>query len=398
MLNKTSRLLASCAALALTALACGGGPGAEDRADDLSSMPVERPLEAAGDESQVGAENQPGADSPVGFPPQSGTETGLPPADPTPQQPTATAPGGCPEGAELRPGDVSQYLLSRPIAASGSEGFTIPSGADLNAFQTGFAKLLGAAASAADLTAMNFAVGCHPGGIIVVADTKPGRGGGAFAINPAATRNAWIEIPHAISDQGTLEQGIALLASVNAKALIITGTHRCASSTPSSCSGTSRVCGGTALRVTDAAHFGENFFTAAHRALRTQYPSAVAVSVHGMDSPGGEKAVVSDGTSHKRPSTISQRVRDALNKRLPGGLGAFSCNDAADDGKYRPLCGSTNLQGRIDNGSADACGAAAASGSDRFVHIEQSAELRGTATGANVDPTVLGAALAEVLP
>ncbi|MFP2900553.1 hypothetical protein [Corallococcus sp. 4LFB] len=149
------------------------------------------------------------------------------------------------------------------------------------------------------------------------------------------------------------------------------------------------------LRISDAAHYGNTFFTAAHRALRATYPDAIAASIHGMDAGDGpEAAVVSDGTSTLRPEALSNRLRDALNTHLVGTKKAFSCNSVEDSGKHRTLCGTSNVQGRIDNGAADACFTEAAAGSDRFVHLEQSATLRGT--GASSKAVIQ--ALADTVP
>ncbi|MFP2913066.1 hypothetical protein ACLESD_50280, partial [Pyxidicoccus sp. 3LFB2] len=92
---------------------------------------------------------------------------------------------------------------------------------------------------------------------------------------------------------------------------------------------------------------------------------------------------------------LSVRLRDALNQRLARGpRRAFSCNAPDDSGKHRALCGTTNVQGRIDNGAGDACHAEATSASDRFLHLEQSSTLRGTGTAADA---VIGA-LADTVP
>jgi probable phosphoglycerate mutase len=114
--------------------------------------------------------------------------------------------------------------------------------------------------------------------------------------------------------------------------------------------------------------------------------------------PGGETAVTSDGTDAKRTTSISVRMRDALNSRLPGGAGAYACNDSADDGKHRDLCGTTNVQGRIDNGSTNICTSFTHTPSDHFLHVEQSAALRGQSSGSNLDPAILGQAISTVVP
>lgn len=392
MALRPKQLLPACFLLALS-IACGGGVDSGSADEELS--PVERPLTVEGSEQQGSAAGSETSAGSTGFQTPAG-EVGQP--APTPQTGSTDS---CPAGATRVAGDLAQYLASRPVSASGSEGFVVPTAAELSAFEADFRALLAPTPSAAGLQATGFKVTCHStptaATIVVVEDVTTARGGGTFAVNPTAVTNAWLEVPHALSDEGTVEQGAGLFGPLDVKAVLISGTHRCASAAVSSCSGSSAVCGGGGHRASDVAHFADNYFTAAHRALRAQFPAAIAVNLHGMDSPGGEKAVISDGTSITRPQSVSLRVRDAFNQVLPGNMGAFSCNDSADNGKHRPLCGTTNVQGRVDNGSPNACSAAAAAASDRFVHIEQSAELRGTASGGNVPDGVVLAALKAAL-
>ena len=55
------------------------------------------------------------------------------------------------------------------------------------------------------------------------------------------------------------------------------------------------------------------------------------------------------------------------------------------------LCGTTNAQGRLSNGSPEACRMNAASASGLFLHIEQHRNIRD-------DPSLLIQALQDVLP
>jgi hypothetical protein len=205
----------------------------------------------------------------------------------------------------------------------------------------------------------------------------------------------WLEAPHADSDEGTLLQSATNLVALGARAMLVTGANRCADAAPSPCSGTTTVCGKRGLRVSDAAHYPNTFFTAAHRALRATYPDGVTVSIHGMEGPsGGEAAIVTDGTDVDHPGGLSVRLRNALNQHLTGKRRAYSCNAPADQGDHRPLCGTANVQGRIDNGVADACYATATVATDRFLQLEQSAQLRGTGLSSQS----VTRALSDVVP
>ena len=297
-------------------------------------------------------------------------------------------------------GDLTGRLEKASILSSGSTRFTEPRSMDLLTFERAFERLLrgGADPSARqELAQLGFEVTrfreASTGTSWLLVQQKENDGGGTFAINLAPARDLWIEAPHADSDEGTLEQSAAQVLALGARALLITGANRCASDTATTCdSGVTKVCGGR-MRTSDAAHFADNYFTAAHRALRNAYPAGVAVSIHGMETSGKEAAVVSNGTRLPAPGSLSVKLRDAMNVYLGASTQkAFSCNDPSEDGKFRPLCGATNVQGRIDNGSGDACSAAATGAQDRFLHVEQGPSLR---SGRGMDP--VGQGLADTI-
>jgi hypothetical protein len=307
-------------------------------------------------------------------------------------------------GLPSRQGNLVDHLQARAVAPARSEGFQEPGGTELIAFERAFQQLLLHPSPVAleDLRLLGYAVTHFQqtggGSWLLLEEQPPRRGGGTFAINLAPARDLWLETPHSDSDEGTLRQGATQAVALGARALLVNGAHRCASSASTPCDGVTRTCGGS-LRISDSAHFARTFFTAAHRALRAATPDGIAVSLHGMDSPGPEAAIVSDGTRQPLPDSLSVRLRDALNRRLSAGR-AFSCNDPADGGKFRPLCGTTNVQGRLDNGSPDACSTEASatartSPRTRFLHLEQGAPLRQPGAGAS---DVVLEALGESVP
>ncbi|MBF5040770.1 hypothetical protein FGE12_00060 [Aggregicoccus sp. 17bor-14] len=330
-------------------------------------------------------------------------------SDPTAQGSSAPvsqpqlAPAACQalSGLSSEQGDLSQRLDKAVILSANTSQFREPSSSDLQAFQRAFGRLLGPVdpSAVADLEKLGFEVSrfreaSSGASWLIVEEKAPRTGAGTFAINLSPARDLWLETPHADSDQGTLEQGAKQVVALGARALIITGVNRCASAAKTACdTGATAVCGGK-LRTSDAAHFADNYFTAAHKALRAAYPSAVAVSLHGMETAGKEAAVVSDGTRTARPTSLSLRLRDSVNSYLKTTDGlAYSCNDVNDNGQFRPLCGSTNVQGRLDNGASDGCYTEGGAASDRFLHVEQGPILRG---GAKEDP--VGEGLADTIP
>jgi hypothetical protein len=85
-------------------------------------------------------------------------------------------------------------------------------------------------------------------------------------------------------------------------------------------------------------------------------------------------------------SALVNRLRAALRAN---GASAGSCNLAADG--VSQLCGVTNVQGRLSNGSSDACAANATGSTGLFLHVEQHINIRR-------EPAPLINALKEVFP
>ncbi|WP_404370032.1 hypothetical protein ACIHQR_08775 [Corallococcus coralloides] len=400
-------LRAALSCLLLLAAACGNaaaGPSdavAESPSTSAPGTVIHTPAEPVEDVGQGPAtptptDTQTSVETPTAEAPTTGTPVVSAPA------PTASVCSPLSALSSLT-GNLTTWLLTAPIAAANSGGFKEPGGTELAAFEGAFRTLLTEGPTARvvqDLAGMGYGVSTFRndtgGGWLVVREQGLlSRGGGTFIINLFPARDLWLEAPHADSDEGTLRQTATQLVTLGARALLITGSNRCAVTTASPCSGTTSVCGTKGLRISDVAHYGNNFFTAAHRALRDTYPDAIAASIHGMDAgTGPEAAVVSDGTGALRPGALSNRLRDALNTHLTGTKKAFSCNAADDAGKHRTLCGTSNVQGRIDNGAADACYTEAAAATDRFIHLEQSATLRGTGASSRA----VMQALADTVP
>lgn len=229
---------------------------------------------------------------------------------------------------------------------------------------------------------------CAEEELVLLRPVKAGFGQPVLAIRRGHARGLIIEVPHTVTDYGTLDQGVAVFTALKARALIVAGAHRCASSTASACDGATAVCGSSgAFRTSDMAHATDTIFQLAHRVLAAQFRSDIVLSLHGMEGRG---AVVSDGTMIATSSTAPvARFARMLEELLPKER-VRQCNaphaDAPDD-----LCGTTNVQGRSINGVEDACHEKAMRSSGRFLHLEQSARVR-------KHPETLVRALDRVLP
>ncbi|MFE8070013.1 Ig-like domain-containing protein [Marinobacteraceae bacterium S3BR75-40.1] len=203
-----------------------------------------------------------------------------------------------------------------------------------------------------------------------------GEGRALWAINwdPRAD-GLVVETPHIVHDLDTLTEGVQLSRELDARALIASGTHRCANSTASGCSGQTSVCGSAAepYRESDMAHTEASLFQVAHRQIAAYYSNDLVISLHGFADDG---ISLSNGTTDSVASDSPvARLYAAFQSRLPQ-ANLTSCNGFTGITAQQRLCGTTNVQGRQLNGSANACTQSATQASERFIHMEQSLTVR----------------------
>lgn len=221
------------------------------------------------------------------------------------------------------------------------------------------------------------------------------RGALVVALGPA--RPVVVESPHAQFDGRTGEQGVEWFVDLQARAWIVSTAHRCANAAFSPCDGTSTVCGnGTEpYHESDAAHFELSAFQAWHEGLTDGDTELIALQNHGFAHTDPEPdSYLSIGSAQPSgPDALSTRLAEELDKVLPNG--AASCQDPADAAIAR-FCASTNTQGRHLNGSASPCDTVPDAMSNRFLHIEQSWDLRNH--DGDVNQSLMLEALKTILP
>jgi hypothetical protein len=283
-------------------------------------------------------------------------------------------------------------------AGVGSNAFIAPPADQLDGFRLTMQQLLlGDVASAINgLDALNYdlnSLNDDSGKSYLVAQERSTgfRGLGTYLVDLNYARNVIVEVPHPIFDINTPEEGSDIFQGLAARALFIAGTHRCANpDTESGCSGTTTACGGGSIpvRISDAPHFTGNFMYAGHSAALQLDPQPISLNLHGNSSEPVD-VTLSDGTRVAGADTdLVQQLRTAL---LARSVNVGSCNRPADGLTAQNLCGTTNAQGRLSNGSLEACRINATSASGLFLHIEQHRNIRD-------DPSLLIQALQDVLP
>ncbi|HXN21284.1 MAG TPA: hypothetical protein VOA41_00915 [Candidatus Dormibacteraeota bacterium] len=192
------------------------------------------------------------------------------------------------------------------------------------------------------------------------------KGWGTYIFNPASITSLSIEIPHPLFDDLTPEEGIDTFRQLDARTLLMAGTHRYANQASSSCQPD------PVGNIADVAHNIDNMFEMTHEAIAIQPPGTLFIQLHGNanSSCSNVAAFVSNGTT--TPGSRVNGIVDCVN------LGPFIA-EAATPESLCILKGTTNVQGRFSNGSPNLCSENAQAASEQFIHIEQNSEIRNPA-------------------
>jgi uncharacterized protein (TIGR03437 family) len=300
-------------------------------------------------------------------------------------------------------GDIVTYLSNLPIPGAGTNAFVIPTNSSITAWRPVVDALFsGNYQTAANLAApLNYNVvqfsdtGRSRTYYILVERTNsanaPINGLGTYVFNPTACRNLSFQAPHAGGDENTLPEAATLFADLNATALLVAGTHRCANSAASTCDGNSTACGDNVFHISDVAHYTQNYFEPAHEEILKTIPGLITVAVHG-EGVHTPDAIISNGSCFNYPSpsaaTLLSNEYTALFNQLGVALSSGTCSDGAAS---TTLCAETDVQGRYSNNSATLCNCGSPTVSacsttlgcgrnitfpEKFVHLEQDCQLR----------------------
>ena len=268
------------------------------------------------------------------------------------------------------------------MPGSGSDGFVKPSQADLNNWQEIISAMLDGEYLHADsliqdkfpyyelilFTDTSF----QDKEYYLLAEENPiGKGWGTFIINSSFDREIVIEVPHARYDTDTHKEGIDVFRFTGSHYFIMSGTHRCANSEESFCSGITSACGSSGpFRVSDMPHFDQALFQVIHKEVTVRNPLLYSIQVHGHAQSNCEDFFMSNGHA-----TLSKPILYSIKNSLLAS-GGVTVGIAGDGISTCTLVASTNVQGRFTNGSSNPCVQAVSSTNGYFIHIEQSYYVR----------------------
>lgn len=297
--------------------------------------------------------------------------------------------------------DIRTYLNAISIPGANSETFVPPGDSDIATWRRAVDALLTAQYAQAATIA-------DPLGYDVVKVTDSGRakayyvlrersatsrGLGTYVYNPSACRMISLHVPHASADANTKPEAIALFAELNAVTLLIAGTHRCANADASACDGNTTACGASGkFRISDVAHYTQNFFEPAHEEVIKNIPGVISVAIHGEGTTRSPDVLISNGTCTTPAGQSLPALLAAQFNRIftdaGGTLKAGTCNSP---GGSTDLCAEVDVQGRFANGSASLCNCQspapsacsttlgcvrAVSFPEKFIHVEQDCAVR----------------------
>lgn len=204
---------------------------------------------------------------------------------------------------------------------------------------------------------------------------------GTYVFSQApTTANLILMAPHIKNDINTGNQAVYCFKNNVARAVFISGTHRCNSMDYSACSGTTSTCGSSeSYRLSDMAHNTNSVFQETTANLLENIPDSVFVQLHGFGRQASDPYVImSNGTRETPITDYATLIKDALLVED----GSLTFEIAHINTSWTRLIGFTNTQGRLINSSTDYCTASATTTSGRFIHIEQEkSKLRDNVAG-----------------
>ena len=218
--------------------------------------------------------------------------------------------------------------------------------------------------------------------------------GGTYVFYPEG-KNSAIQVPHPVFDTNTDSEGIETFLGMQSKYLLISGTHRKSSETDSTCQ--------TSYKESDAAHNDEHNFFNVHKVLSQANSETLFIEFHGFGTSTRETLWSQcDDTNNSLLVNLSEGVSDTgtlddesfmhlLHNELTSNSSIKSCiyssskNTSSSDIYTSSLGGTGNTAGRFTNGTANVCSIQATTSSHRFIHIEQSYELRSAERETMID-------------
>jgi hypothetical protein len=302
------------------------------------------------------------------------------------------------DGIQNLQGDIETFLTSIAYGEAEDGRWRFPSLEKRAQVRAALTQLLAGQTSLAAQSAQS-------AGFALIKYTDPARGlyyilrdppitgnispGGTYVWRPSPVFAAVVEVPHPADDARTHLQGIELFLDAGAELLILAGTSRRSDATLSPCDDAVD----DDFRRSDAAHAVKHLFHVAHEVAEDELDQPLFIQLHGFGSEGYDDLLAQCGGATSGTLDLLVNISDGFRDTSASGSGAPPAGSFArvladavnDEGSIRACLynqetsiygGTSNAQGRYTNGSVDACTEHAPESRDRFLHLEQSYDVR----------------------
>ncbi|MBE0370220.1 MULTISPECIES: hypothetical protein [Pseudoalteromonas] len=202
------------------------------------------------------------------------------------------------------------------------------------------------------------------------------RGGGTYIYNPNGL-NAILQAPHPKRDSFTGTQAIDAFLFTETKLLMLAGTRRDSSHALSSCTNGH-------YEASDVAHQTDSYFNVVHKYMSDFDDNSVFIQYHGFGKTTLAKLQNQCMTNNDLMLNLSESVNYNTTENEQSILHSLR-RAVEEDGKIaacvygndtKSLGGTWNVQARYTNGSANICSTSSTASSKRFIHLEQSYNVR----------------------
>lgn len=295
-------------------------------------------------------------------------------------------------------GDIEAFLTSIAYGEAEDGRWRFPALEKRTLVKTALERLLAGQISQAAQSAQS-------AGFALIEYTDPARGlfyilrdppitgnisrGGTYVWRPDAAFVAVVEVPHPADDARTHLQGIELFLDAGAELLLLAGTSRRSDGTLSPCDDAVD----DDFRRSDAAHAVKHLFHVAHEVAEDELDEPLFIQLHGFGSAGYDALLAQCGAAAAGSLRLLVNISDGFRDTSASGSGAPPAGSFArvladtvnEEGTIRACLynqdtsiygGTSNAQGRYTNGSVDACTEHAPESRGRFLHLEQSYDVR----------------------
>lgn len=305
----------------------------------------------------------------------------------------------------IESGDFQSRMTSaiNALPDEGANDFSMPDEGEFSVWGTGLSQLLSGeySSSAATFTSIEYnLIEFTDDGtdrVYYILENNNSNYWGTYVFYPNYANPLVVQSPHPKEDFNTGKQGAYIFENTDAMFFFLAGTNRCNSNDTVECSGQTEACGPKgAFKISDMAHNDTTVFQSTTDTLFRRFSQSWFLQLHGFAKTETDPYVIlSNGSKEQPDNDFITALKEGLSDADP----TLTFEVAHENEDWDRLIGRTNTQGRLINGSSNACEEYAAENSGRFIHMEQEkTKLRSTQDGWETVTTAVNEAFSTLLP